>query len=86
MRLIDLHWDDRVGEGYAQYARDFLEAHQIVQLDMLADCIDTLQNKYYDLLATPDAADPKAFYGFPNGSVSSPNAGGNGVTAGETAP
>ena len=34
----------------------------------------------------PIAADPKAFYGFPNGSVSTPNAGGKCVTAGETAP
>jgi hypothetical protein len=32
------------------------------------------------------AADPLAFYGFPNGPVSSPNAGGNGVTDGETSP
>jgi hypothetical protein len=32
------------------------------------------------------AADPQAFYGFPNGSVSSSNAGGKCVTAGETAP
>ena len=32
------------------------------------------------------AADPQAFYGFPNGSVSSSNAGGNGVTDGETSP
>jgi len=32
------------------------------------------------------AADPQAFYGFPNGSVSSFNAGGNGVTDGETSP
>ena len=32
------------------------------------------------------AADPKAFYGFPSGSVSSSNAGGKCVTAGETAP
>lgn len=32
------------------------------------------------------AADPQAFYGFPDGSVSSSNAGGKCVTAGETAP
>jgi hypothetical protein len=34
----------------------------------------------------PIAADPKAFHGFPSGSVSTPNAGGKCVTAGETAP
>lgn len=32
------------------------------------------------------AADLQAFSGFPNGSVSSSNAGGKCVTAGETAP
>ena len=32
------------------------------------------------------AADPLAFYGFPNGSVSSSKVGGNDLTAGETAP
>ncbi len=32
------------------------------------------------------AADSEAFYGFPHGSVSSSNAGGKCVTAGETAP
>ena len=32
------------------------------------------------------AAGPKAFYGFPKGSVSTSNAGGKCVTAGETAP
>ena len=38
-------------------------------------------------LARPHvAADPKAFYGFPKGSVSTSNAGGKCVTAGETAP
>ena len=34
----------------------------------------------------PIAADPKAFHGFPSGPVSTPNAGGKCVTAGETAP
>ena len=33
-----------------------------------------------------DAADPRAFCGFPTGSVSTSNVGGNDVTAGETAP
>lgn len=32
------------------------------------------------------AAGSQAFYGFPDGSVSTPNAGGKCVTAGETAP
>ena len=34
----------------------------------------------------PIAADPEAFYGFPHGSVSAPNAGGKCVTDGETSP
>ena len=34
----------------------------------------------------PIAADPQAFHGFPHGPVSTPNAGGKCVTAGETAP
>ena len=34
----------------------------------------------------PVAADNEAFYGFPQGSVSTSNAGGKCVTAGETAP
>jgi len=34
----------------------------------------------------PIAADPKAFHGFPSGSVSTPNAGGKCVTDGETSP
>lgn len=32
------------------------------------------------------AAGPEAFYGFPQGSVSSSKVGGNDLTAGETAP
>ena len=34
----------------------------------------------------PVAAGSQAFYGFPHGPVSTPNAGGKCVTAGETAP
>jgi hypothetical protein len=34
----------------------------------------------------PIAAGSQAFYGFPHGPVSTPNAGGKCVTAGETAP
>ena len=32
------------------------------------------------------ATDPQAFYGFPNGSVSTSNVGGDDVTDGETSP
>ena len=53
---------------------------------------DTEHGKDYYLASEVDAlvkhiaADPKAFHGFPSGSVSTPNAGGKCVTAGETAP
>ena len=39
-----------------------------------------------EALTIEHAADPQAFHGFPHGPVSTPNAGGKCVTAGETAP
>jgi hypothetical protein len=41
---------------------------------------------YIHTCTPPVAADSQAFYGFPNEPVSTPNAGGKCVTAGETAP
>ena len=41
---------------------------------------------YIHTCTPPVAADNEGFYGFPQGSVSTPNAGGKCVTAGETAP
>ena len=54
MRLIDLHWYNNKGEGGVKYSKFFNEAHIVVQLDMLQDCIVDLTDKYNDLLAKPD--------------------------------
>ena len=53
--------------------------------DRLFDSIeDKLKQK--NTCTPPVAAGSQAFYGFPHGPVSTPNAGGKCVTAGETAP
>ncbi len=85
MRLIDLNWSNIKGEGSVSYTKDFKEADVMVQLDMLQDCIVDLTDKYNSLLS-PDAADDEGSNGLPHESVSSSNAGGNGVTDGETSP
>jgi len=86
MRLIHLNWNNIKGEGSVTYTKIFNEAHIVVQLDMLQDCIVDLTDKYESLLSPPNAADDGDFYGLPRDSVSSSNAGGNGVTDGETSP
>ena len=53
MKLIELHWSDTKGEGRVKYTKAFDEAHKIVQLDMLQDCIVDLENKYAAVLAQP---------------------------------
>jgi hypothetical protein len=53
MRLISLNWSDIKGEGSVSYSSVFNEAHIVVQLDMLQDCIVDLQDKYDALLAQP---------------------------------
>jgi hypothetical protein len=53
MRLISLNWSDNKGEGSVSYSKTFNEAHIVVQLDMLQDCIADLQDKYDALLALP---------------------------------
>lgn len=53
MRLINLYWNDNKGEGRVAYTKEFNEAHIVVQLDMLQDCIVDLQDKYNALLALP---------------------------------
>jgi hypothetical protein len=53
MRLISLNWNDNKGEGSVSYSKTFNEAHIVVQLDMLQDCIADLQDKYDALLALP---------------------------------
>jgi len=53
MRLIGLNWNNNKGEGSVSYSKTFNEAHIVVQLDMLQDCIVDLQDKYHALLALP---------------------------------
>jgi hypothetical protein len=55
MRLISLNWNDNKGEGSVSYSKTFNEAHIVVQLDMLSDCIADLQDKYLALLAQPES-------------------------------
>jgi hypothetical protein len=51
MRLISLNWSVIKGEGSVSYSKEFNEAHIVVQLDMLQDCIVDLTDKYEALLA-----------------------------------
>ena len=54
MKLIDLHWNNNKGEGSVKYTKIFNEAHIVVQLDMLQDCIADLKDKYAELLTQPE--------------------------------
>jgi hypothetical protein len=54
MKMIDLNWSDIKGEGSVKYSKTFNEAHIIVKLDMLVDCIYDLQEKYNSLLTQPE--------------------------------
>ncbi len=56
MRLIYLNWDNNMGEGSVTFTKEFNEAHLVVQLDMLQDCIVDLTDKYNALLTQPVAA------------------------------
>ena len=53
MRLISLNWSYNKGEGSVSYSKVFNEAHIVVQLDMLQDCIADLTDKYAALLTPP---------------------------------
>ena len=55
MRLISLNWNDNKGKGSVSYSKTFNEAHIVVQLDMLDDCIFDLIEKYNALLAQPES-------------------------------
>lgn len=55
MKLIDLHWNNNAGEGHVKYTKTFNEAHYVLQLDMLQDCIVCLTDKYNELLEKPDS-------------------------------
>jgi hypothetical protein len=55
MKLLSLNWSDNKGEGSVSYSKIFNEAHIVVQLDMLQDCIADLTDKYDALLALPSS-------------------------------
>ena len=68
-----------------------LQAHRAEERNFCPSCGKRLASGFVEIsihTCTPPqiAADPQAFYGFPQGSVSTSNAGGKCVTAGETAP
>ncbi len=50
MRLIHLNWNNNQGEGNVTYTKAFNEAHVVVQLDMLSDCIADLTDRYNEIL------------------------------------
>lgn len=54
MKLIELHWDNNIGEGVVKFKKEFDEAHFVTQLDMLQDCIYELTEKYNSLLTKPE--------------------------------
>jgi hypothetical protein len=59
MRLISLNWNDNKGVGSVSFSKTFNEAHIVVQLDMLQDCIADLQDKYNSLLTQPESEKDK---------------------------
>lgn len=54
MTLIKLNWSAVKGEGTVRYTKEFTEAHIVVQLDMLQDCIMELSERYAELLNYDD--------------------------------
>jgi len=54
MKLATLNWNYQIGEGTVKYTQDFTDAHFVVQLDLLQDCIAEL-TKRYDEILTSDA-------------------------------
>ncbi len=54
MKLIELHWDNNIGEGVVKFAKGFDEIHFVTKLDMLQDCIAELTEKYNSILTAPE--------------------------------
>lgn len=51
MISIKLKWT-RAEEGVVEYSEDFLDASDVLQIDMLSDCIADLQAKYDEIYST----------------------------------
>jgi hypothetical protein len=54
MKLIELHWDYKIGEGVVKFVKGFDELHSVTKLDMLKDCIFDLTEKYSSILTKPE--------------------------------
>lgn len=50
MISIKLKW--KAEEGVVEYSEDFLDASEVLQFDMLSDCIAELQDKYDEIYKT----------------------------------
>ena len=50
MIQIKLKWKHE--EGVIEYSDDFLDAYDVLQIDMLSDCIAGLQAKYDEIYKT----------------------------------
>jgi hypothetical protein len=53
MKLIELHWNEGLGEGVIKFAKGFDEIDLLTKLDMLKDCISGLQDEYNSMLTKP---------------------------------
>ena len=67
-------------------SRVFVMSREMIKQPEGADWYDNRITAIKEALTIDVAAGSQAFYGFPHGPVSTPNAGGKCVTAGETAP
>ena len=50
MIQIKLKW--KAEEGVVEYSEDFLNTYDVLQIDMLSDCIAQLQAKYDEIYST----------------------------------
>jgi hypothetical protein len=48
MISIKLKW--KAEEGVVEYSKDFLDTYDVLQVDMLSDCIAELQSKHDEIL------------------------------------
>ena len=51
--MINLVWDEEIGEGSVKIDKEFVTAPRIVQLDALVDWMAELKEIYESMLAKP---------------------------------
>jgi len=51
--MIELDWDEEIGEGSVKIDKEFVTAPRIVQLDALVDWMAELKEIYESMLAKP---------------------------------